>query len=129
MNRLSILQIAEFADASVSSGDGKVLVEKVSTDSRTLKRGDLFVALRGENFDGHKFVEAAAKAGAAGAIVDLDWKGKVPESFAVIRVERYFARLSKSGGELSKIASAQSARHHRQQRQNEHEGFCRGGSR
>ena len=85
MNRLSILQVAEFAGASVSSGDGKVLVEKISTDSRTLKRGDLFVALRGEHFDGHKFVEAAAKAGAAGAIVDLDWKGTVPQDFAVIR--------------------------------------------
>ena len=85
MNRLSILQVAEFAGASVSSGDGKALVEKVSTDSRTLKRGDLFVALRGENFDGHKFVEAAAKSGAAGAIVDLEWNGKVPPNFALIR--------------------------------------------
>ena len=87
MNRLSILQIAELAGAKLESGDGNVLVEKVSTDSRTLKRGDLFVALRGENFDGHKFVEAVAKAGAAGAIVDPDWKGSVPNKFAVIRAK------------------------------------------
>jgi len=84
MNRLSIFQIAEFAGAAVSSGHGKSFIDKISTDSRTLKRGELFVALRGENFDGHNFVESAAKAGAAGAIVDSTWTGKVPESFALI---------------------------------------------
>ena len=87
MNKLSIFQIAEFASASVSGGDGNVSIDKISTDSRTLKRGELFVALRGENFDGHKFVEAAVKTGAAGAIVDLGWKGNVPDNFTVIRAE------------------------------------------
>jgi UDP-N-acetylmuramoyl-tripeptide--D-alanyl-D-alanine ligase len=87
MNKLSIFQIAEFASASFSGGDGNVSIDKISTDSRTLKRGELFVALRGENFDGHKFIEAAVKTGAAGAIVDLGWKGKVPDNFTVIRVE------------------------------------------
>jgi UDP-N-acetylmuramoyl-tripeptide--D-alanyl-D-alanine ligase len=87
MNKLSIFQIAEFASASVSGGDGNVSIDTISTDSRTLKRGELFVALRGENFDGHKFVEAAVKTGAAGAIVDLGWKGKVPDNFTLIRVE------------------------------------------
>jgi UDP-N-acetylmuramoyl-tripeptide--D-alanyl-D-alanine ligase len=87
MNRLSIFQIAEFAGAAVSSGDGKSFIDKISTDSRTLKRGELFVALHGENFDGHNFVESAAKAGAAGAIVDSTWKGKVPENFALILAE------------------------------------------
>src|SRR6202162_2070252 len=87
MNKLSIFQIAEFAGASVSVGDGNVSIEKISTDSRTLKRGELFVALRGENFDGHKFVEAAVKTGAAGAIVDRDWEEEVPDSFTVVRVE------------------------------------------
>src|SRR5436853_4315236 len=87
MNKLSIFQIAEFASASVSGGDGNVSIDKISTDSRTLKRGELFVALRGENFDGHKFVAAAVKAGAAGMIIDLAWKEKIPESVAIIRVE------------------------------------------
>src|SRR6266568_1561082 len=87
MNRLSIFQIAEFAGASVSAGDGHISIDKISTDSRTLKRGELFVALRGENFDGHKFVAAADKAGAAGVIVDLGWSGKASEGVAIIRVE------------------------------------------
>lgn len=42
----------------------------VSTDSRTLVSGDLFVALRGPRFDGHEFVGAARTAGAAGAVVE-----------------------------------------------------------
>lgn len=41
----------------------------VSTDTRTLKRGDLFVALVGPNFDGHSFVNEAAGKGAVGALV------------------------------------------------------------
>jgi UDP-N-acetylmuramoyl-tripeptide--D-alanyl-D-alanine ligase len=87
MNPLPISQIAKSAGASVSSGDGTVVIDKIRTDSRTLKGGELFVALRGENFNGHDFVEAAAKANAAGAIVESDWKGKLPETFALIRAE------------------------------------------
>jgi len=87
MNRLSISQIANLAGAKLESGDENVSVEKISTDSRTLKQGELFVALRGENFDGHRFVEAAAKSGGTGAIVDPNWKGKVPEDFVLIRAD------------------------------------------
>src|SRR6184192_2288491 len=87
MNPLSILQIAELSGAKLEQGDGKTLIERISTDSRTIKKGELFVALRGENFDGHKFVEATAEAGAAGAIVDLKWNGKVPSKFVIIRGE------------------------------------------
>src|SRR5205823_12368499 len=87
MNPLSILEIVDLAGAKLEQGDGNISVERISTDSRTIKKGELFVALRGENFDGHEFVEATAKSGAAGAIVDLSWKGKVPANFAVIRVD------------------------------------------
>ncbi len=87
MNRLSIFQIAELAEAAVSSRDGNALIERISTDSRTIKRGELFVALRGENFDGHNFVESVAKTGAVGAIVDLNWTRKIPANFTLIRVE------------------------------------------
>src|SRR2546427_8663800 len=87
MNPLPLSRIAQFAGCSLASGDGTVVIAKVSSDSRTVKPGELFVALHGENFDGHNFVESAAKAGAAGAVVDSSWKGKVPENFALIRVK------------------------------------------
>ena len=86
MNRLSILQIAALSGGQFSGAAGETIVERVSTDSRTLQPGDLFVALRGENFDGHKFVENAAVSGAAGAIVDLAWSGQTPPNFSLIRV-------------------------------------------
>ncbi len=41
----------------------------VSIDSRTVGAGDLFIALKGDNFDGHAYVAAALRAGAAGALV------------------------------------------------------------
>jgi UDP-N-acetylmuramoyl-tripeptide--D-alanyl-D-alanine ligase len=87
MNPLPLSRIAQFARCSLASGDGTVAIAKVSSDSRTVKPGELFVALRGENFDGHDFVESAAKAGAAGAIVDSNWKGSVPKNFALIRAK------------------------------------------
>jgi UDP-N-acetylmuramoyl-tripeptide--D-alanyl-D-alanine ligase len=85
MNPLTVSQSAQLAGASLSSGDGTVVINKVSTDSRTIKAGELFVALRGENFDGHDFVESCAKAGATGALVDLNWTGSVPRTFALLR--------------------------------------------
>ena len=45
----------------------------VSTDSRTLKPGDLFVAIHGEKFEGHQFLDDVAKEGAAAAIVNEAW--------------------------------------------------------
>src|SRR5215472_17318208 len=85
MDPLTLSQIARLAGASLSSGDGAVLVSKISTDSRTIKTGELFVALHGENFEGHDFVEAIAKAGATGALVDHNWTGSVPNDFALLR--------------------------------------------
>jgi UDP-N-acetylmuramoyl-tripeptide--D-alanyl-D-alanine ligase len=85
MNPLPLSQIAQLAGGLLSSGDGTVVIDKVSTDSRMIKHGELFVALCGENFDGHNFVENVATAGAAGAIVNLNWKGKLSQDFVLIR--------------------------------------------
>lgn len=86
MDPLSLRKIAEFAQGSLSAGDAGAMVSKVSTDSRTLQPGDLFVPLRGENFDGHKFVAQAGERGAVGAMVEENWKGAALKTFALIRV-------------------------------------------
>jgi len=44
----------------------------VSTDTRSLKKGDLYIALKGDSFDGHDYIERAQKAGAIAAIVHED---------------------------------------------------------
>ena len=78
----------------------------LSTDSRSLKSGDLFLALSGENFDGFKFVETALKKGAVGAICERDGEREeelnklveaFPDKFFVL-VENsliYFQELAK----------------------------------
>lgn len=86
MNRTTLDQIAQWAGGRLERGNAEDSVERVSTDSRTIKTGELFVALRGENFDGHNFVEQTAEQGAAGAVVDPGWKGSLPNKFAIIRV-------------------------------------------
>lgn len=53
----------------VDRADPEVAFSGVSTDSRTVQEGDLYVALSGENFDGHDFVADALSRGAKGAVV------------------------------------------------------------
>src|SRR3954466_12710693 len=86
MNRTPLSKIAEMAGATLEGGDATAVIESVSTDSRTITSDQLFVALRGENFDAHNFVENVAKSGARGAIVDRDWKGSVTPGFGLLRV-------------------------------------------
>lgn len=47
----------------------EITPDRISTDTRTISRGDLFVALSGHNFDGNAFVVSALEKGALGAIV------------------------------------------------------------
>jgi UDP-N-acetylmuramoyl-tripeptide--D-alanyl-D-alanine ligase len=54
-----------------NSGGEAMIYSSVSTDTRTLRRDSLFVALRGEVHDGHSFLATAARSGATGAVVDV----------------------------------------------------------
>jgi UDP-N-acetylmuramoyl-tripeptide--D-alanyl-D-alanine ligase len=60
---------------------------EVSTDSRTLSDGELFVAIKGPNFDGHDFVEQALDGGAAAALVSRDFNPPPGNGACLLRVE------------------------------------------
>ena len=61
---------AFLAEACAAKASGPVQnFASVSTDSRTVQTGALYVALSGENFDGHRFVAQAIAAGATGVLV------------------------------------------------------------
>ena len=60
---------AEIAAAINGQASGDFAATGVSIDSRSLERGDLFVALQGPTFDGHDFAAAALQRGAAGALL------------------------------------------------------------
>src|SRR5580704_13871631 len=89
-------------------GAGAGKVTKVVTDSRSIRAGEFFVALRGEQFDGHAFLPAAKAAAAAGALVsdvNVHLNGftqiEVPETLAALqrlaRVYRNQLRLKAIG--------------------------------
>jgi UDP-N-acetylmuramoyl-tripeptide--D-alanyl-D-alanine ligase len=65
---MTLEQAAQALGATVIGGD--VRFESVSSDSRSIERGALFVALHGERFDGHDFVGAARERGAMAAMVE-----------------------------------------------------------
>src|SRR5262245_44754043 len=65
-------EIAQAVGGEVQRGDARHFATSVSTDSRLLAPGALFVALRGPTFDGHRFLETAAARGAVGALVARD---------------------------------------------------------
>jgi len=67
------LQLQDVAQATGGQAIGEAMVRGVGTDSRAQAAGELFVALRGERFDGHDFVAGAQQQGAAAALVDRDW--------------------------------------------------------
>lgn len=60
------------------SGDTDLYIRGISTDSRSIAAGNLFVALAGEKFDAHDFLAEVLEKGAAGIVVRRDRKDKVP---------------------------------------------------
>ena len=79
---MSLAQAAVAANARLVGADAQF--SGVSTDTRSVGAGELFVAIRGEHFDGHDFLEAARARGAAGAMVDTRYSGTPPLPVLVV---------------------------------------------
>lgn len=62
--------IARMLGGELIAGDSRLTVSTVCTDSRTLAPGDLFVALRGDRYDGHEFIQQCVESGAAGVVAE-----------------------------------------------------------
>ncbi len=83
MRQLSCEQIRRWTGAVLLPGrrDHDPLFERVSSDTRQLQPGDCFIALRGQQFDGHAFLRLAIEAGAQGLIIDQE------EAWQAVRLE------------------------------------------
>lgn len=82
--------------AAVGGGRrGAATVTAVATDSRRVAPGSLFVALRGERFDGHEFVNQAMAAGASAALVET---GRLPAGVPGVEVEDTLSALGALAG-------------------------------
>jgi UDP-N-acetylmuramyl pentapeptide synthase len=128
MDRTDLKTIAQWAHGRLAAGNAAVSVETICTDSRKLQPADLFLALRGENFDGHAFVAAAAQRGATGAVVEKAPDG-LPENFAIIEVNDTQSALQQIAGTYRPRTFPSGRRDHWQQWENEHQGSDRRGAR
>lgn len=69
---LTLVQVTDFCRDSLNAElhNGNVAFSNVNTDTRTLSEGELFVALRGDNFDAHDFLDQAVSQGVCGLVVE-----------------------------------------------------------
>lgn len=65
---IQIKMIAEWAEGLLYQGNRDIRINRISTDSRDIQKGDLFVCLSGPNFDGHDFIEEVFNKGGAGIV-------------------------------------------------------------
>ncbi|MBI2469864.1 MAG: UDP-N-acetylmuramoyl-tripeptide--D-alanyl-D-alanine ligase [Planctomycetes bacterium] len=88
MEILSLDEIVKVTCGQIISGDRAAKINGISTDSRTIKSGDLFFALKGERFDGHQFLMHAMNTGAVGAVISNESKIEPGYgNFSIIRVK------------------------------------------
>ncbi len=75
--KLALSDITEAVNGRLAGGDR--LIEGVGIDTRTLQPGELYVAIKGQNFDGHDFVDLAQQGGAAALIVERPVQSALPQ--------------------------------------------------
>ncbi len=93
---MRVEQLAELCEGRLIHGDPNRSVGRISIDSRTLHRGDCFVALRGPHFDGHQFISDAARLGASAAVVsDPTRATNSPSALALLQVQDTLTALHK----------------------------------
>jgi UDP-N-acetylmuramoyl-tripeptide--D-alanyl-D-alanine ligase len=83
MNPLTLEQIRIATNAKLIGSDPTLTISTICTDTRHITPGCLFIALKGENHDGHDHIQTATDAGALAAMVDRDVSASLP----LIRVD------------------------------------------
>lgn len=73
---MALQQACEILDAEMTGDD--VEFYSVSTDTRSLSKGDLYIALQGERFDGHDYLSKAEASGAVAAVIHKDVETHLP---------------------------------------------------
>ena len=103
MEKLTLGMVTEFTQGELFDGDASTPVDGFSVDTRTLKQGNLFVALKGEDTDGHRHLEAARKAGAVAAMVLRDQVEDFKSAFPRIAVANHLKGLQITAARYRKL--------------------------
>ena len=100
--KLTLSKIAEFLSAT---GDfpREEVAQGYSIDTRTIKTGELFFAVKGERLDGHDYVGAAAEKGAAAAVVQKDQLHRYPEKTRLLAVDDTLVALQTLATAVRKV--------------------------
>lgn len=75
---MSLQEIANLLGGELNGDAGDIRIQQLSINTRTLAPGDLYLAIKGAQFDGNAFVEQAAQAGAVAAIVEKEVATSLP---------------------------------------------------
>ena len=94
--------LIKVTNGKLIQGNLNTKIEKISIDTRILEKGDVFLAIKGEKFDGHKFFKEAVNKGTKGLIVSN--KLKAPKNLFILKVKDTTEALGKIAFHLRKKA-------------------------
>jgi len=87
----SLDEILKATEGRLLQGEQGVLFQGISTDSRTVREGELFIALKGAHFDGHQYALEALGKKAGGVLIDEEkagdfrWNGYRPRAVIAVK--------------------------------------------
>ena len=100
--KLPLSRIAEFLSAT-GEFDHKAIAQAYSIDSRTIRPGELFFAVKGERLDGHDFVQQALDQGAVAAVVRKDELARYAVKTGLLAVSDTLAALQTLGAAVRRL--------------------------
>ncbi len=100
--KLSLSRAAQFIPAT-GDFNPEAVAGGYSIDSRTLQPGDLFIAVRGEQLDGHDYVNAALGKGAVGAVVEKQYLERFPSKSGLLVVQDSLSALQRLGAAVRRL--------------------------
>jgi UDP-N-acetylmuramoyl-tripeptide--D-alanyl-D-alanine ligase len=100
--KLPLSRVAEFVSAT-GEFDPKAVANAYSIDSRTIKPGELFFAVKGERMDGHDFVQQALEKAAVGAVVRADHLSRYPAKTHLLAVDDTLLALQALGAAVRRL--------------------------
>jgi UDP-N-acetylmuramoyl-tripeptide--D-alanyl-D-alanine ligase len=100
--KLALSRVAEFLSAT-GDFDARAVAQAYSIDSRTVRAGELFFAVKGEHLDGHDFVPQALEKGAVGAVVGKDGLARYPAATGLLAVDDTLTALQTLGAAVRRM--------------------------
>src|SRR5262249_47040651 len=97
MDQRSVSFILDACKGELVAGTEDAAINRVCTDSRQVQQGDLFVAIKGERFDGHQFLQEVTRKGAKALMVERDKAPSVATGCPVVVVPNTRVALGQLG--------------------------------